>query len=187
MKGNTKQAKAIGAIKDIHQQREESSRARGMLASRAKSESFAYRGGQSRSTGHEEEEDGGAGGELLRGWQTGRRLSHEATEQEPISCAVQRERTFNTTTGVQHISVTSTSPLNRSVLLRRAVEGYKPYGAGVKQSQNYFCNENGAVVSTLEFRPRRVNISSVVSDFSDCLISGRPRRRPVTSCVWVAH
>lgn len=49
-----KQGKAIGAIKDIHQQREESSRARGMLASRAKSESFAYRGGQSRTTGHKD-------------------------------------------------------------------------------------------------------------------------------------
>lgn len=57
VKGNTKQGKAVGAIKDIHQQREESSRARGMLASRAKSESFAYRGGQRRTTGHKEKEE----------------------------------------------------------------------------------------------------------------------------------
>lgn len=55
--GKTTQGKAVGAIKDIHQHREESSRARGMLASRAKSESFAYRGGQSRTTGHKEEEE----------------------------------------------------------------------------------------------------------------------------------
>ena len=35
------QGKVVGAQKDIHQHREESSRARGMLASRVKSESFA--------------------------------------------------------------------------------------------------------------------------------------------------
>lgn len=37
----TTQGKVVGAQKDIHQHREESSRARGMLASRVKSESFA--------------------------------------------------------------------------------------------------------------------------------------------------
>lgn len=47
----TTQGKVVGAQKDIHQQREESSRAKGMLASRAKSESFAYKVGQSRTRG----------------------------------------------------------------------------------------------------------------------------------------
>lgn len=75
MKGNTKQGKAVGAIKDIHQQREESSRARGMLASRAKSESFAYGGGQSRTTGHEEKKE-----ERRKGRRTAERMAdQEAT------------------------------------------------------------------------------------------------------------
>lgn len=52
----TTQGKVIRCTKDIHQHREESSRARGMLASRAKSESFAWEGGSSRVTGYKEEE-----------------------------------------------------------------------------------------------------------------------------------
>lgn len=52
----TTQGKVVGAQKDIHQHREESSRAKGMLASRAKSESFALKGGWSRTKGHKEEE-----------------------------------------------------------------------------------------------------------------------------------
>lgn len=39
--GEPHREKVVGAQKDIHQHREESSRARGMSASRAKSESFA--------------------------------------------------------------------------------------------------------------------------------------------------
>lgn len=74
VQGNNNQGKATGAIKDIHQQREESSRARGILASRAKSESFAYKGGQSRSTGHKE-----GGGEPLRGLKTKRQHSQQIT------------------------------------------------------------------------------------------------------------
>lgn len=44
-KGTT-QGKVAGAQKDIHQHKEESSRARGMLANRAKSESFVWRGSE---------------------------------------------------------------------------------------------------------------------------------------------
>lgn len=43
------------------------------------------------------------------------------------------------------------------------MEGYEPYGAGVKQSQNNFCNENRAMVSTLDFRSRHVNVKSFMS------------------------
>lgn len=45
-RGQSHREKTVGAQKDIHQHREESSRARGILASRAKSESFAYKGRQ---------------------------------------------------------------------------------------------------------------------------------------------
>lgn len=154
-----KQGKAIGAIKDIHQQREESSRARGMLASRAKSESFAYRGGQSRTTGHKEEEenrweDGRPGGG------TGSQLQNRSPNYAPNDSG-QKERTFKITR-VQHITTTSMLLANSHffdwVLRRSAVEGYEPYGAGVKQSQNNFCNEKRAVVSTLHFGPQHISI-----------------------------
>lgn len=49
-----------------------------------------------------------------------------------------------------------------SVLLRSALEGYEPYGAGVKQGQNNFCNENRAIVSTLDFGPQHNNIKKIV-------------------------
>lgn len=37
------------------------------------------------------------------------------------------------------------------VQLRNTLEGYEPDGAGVKHSQNYCCDEGGAIVSTLDF------------------------------------
>lgn len=52
----TTQGKVARAQKDIHQHREESSRARGMLASRAKSESFVWRGPERRNKEHKEKE-----------------------------------------------------------------------------------------------------------------------------------
>lgn len=130
-----KQGKAIGAIKDIHQQREESSRARGMLASRAKSESFAYRGGQSRTTrtqGHKEEEEnrwedgrpGGGGGS---------KLQNRSPNYAPNDSG-QRERTFKITR-VQHITITS-------ALLTYSHFSYQCYGGVQRKDMNHMEQES---------------------------------------------
>lgn len=43
------------------------------------------------------------------------------------------------------------------------MEGYEPDDAGLKHSQKYFCNENGAIVSTLDFgRPTNQENTTIV-------------------------
>lgn len=49
------------------------------------------------------------------------------------------------------------------LLLSFTLEGYEPDVAGVKHSQNYFCNKSGAIVSSLDFWPPQKNTKIVMS------------------------
>lgn len=135
--------------KDIHQHREESSRARGMLASRAKSESLAYRRGRGRTAAHEEEWErcgGEGGGDRVSYPKAARPAKHRTSPQ-------QEKKRRNKQAKSERDWVTNQQLLLVLVLLRWTLEGYEPDDAGVKHSQNYFCNENRAVVLALYFGP----------------------------------